>query len=155
RLRAEGAAALMTALAHRVRRISFRARLQMFIALAVGVTVALASIAAYFTVHHQLYSEVDSALVTEMATVLAGPNGRLDPGTTEQNLRRYSDSVLQVIDGQGQVQFSPDLTGPGLPVAARQAAMVNTSRQYSIQTVQTPAGPYRVITEGGLISDQT
>ena len=47
-----------------LRRKSFRVRLGALVAAAVGVAVALAALASYFAVHHQLYSQVDSSLTT-------------------------------------------------------------------------------------------
>jgi two-component system sensor histidine kinase MprB len=145
----------MTAVTTRVRRISFRTRLQVFIAAAVGVTVALASLAAYFTVHHQLLSQVDSSLVSEASSAPAEPGGTFVPDRVAPFLQRYADSVLQVIDAQGQVRDSYAPGGP-LPVTAAQASIVNssTSRQYSIETVRYSGVPYRVITESGF-ADQT
>jgi two-component system sensor histidine kinase MprB len=121
----------------------------MFIALAVGITVALAALAAYFTVRHQLYSDVDSALVTEMSNS-PGRGGSFNINEVEGFLARYTNSVLQVIDGQGQVRY-PFAPGSSLPVTASQAGMVGTRSAYSIQTVRTGSGPYRVITQGGFV----
>ena len=51
-----------------LRRQSFRVRLGALVAAAVGVTVALAALASYFAVRHQLYSQVDSSLKSEMGS---------------------------------------------------------------------------------------
>jgi two-component system sensor histidine kinase MprB len=120
--------------------------------------VALASLAAYFTVRHQLYSEVDNSLVGEMSAVTdvnaPGAAGQFNPSMVGNFLHRYANSVLQVIDGQGTVRFNGP-NGLGLPVTDSQAGIAGTRNTYSIQSVKTAAGPYRVITQGGFVDAQT
>src|SRR6202000_911209 len=74
-----------------LRRQKFRVRLSVLVAAAVGVTVALASLAAYVSVHHQLYSQVDTSLNGEVG-LLANPQGDFRPGQEANFLRRYNNS---------------------------------------------------------------
>lgn len=142
-------------MASRIRSISFRTRLQVFIAAAVGVTVALAALAAYFTVHHQLLSQVDSALITEASSApSSGPDRTFRPEQVAPFLQRYADSDLQVIDASGQVVDSYAPSGP-LPVTAIQTAVVGPNRQYSFETISYRGVRYRVITQSGFVDAST
>jgi two-component system sensor histidine kinase MprB len=125
--------------------ISFRARLGTFIAVAVGVTVALASLASYFAVSHQLFNQVDSSLVTDVQNAPAESHLAQ---SVDGFLRRDNNSFLQLVTSQRQVIFP----GPGntiIPVSQKQANLATTSGDYNIRTVSYQGIPYRVITEGG------
>jgi two-component system, OmpR family, sensor histidine kinase MprB len=143
-------------MASRVRRISFRTRLGILVAAAVGVTVALASLASYLAVSHQLFSQVDSALVTEMSGLQNNPGlssgcainpAYLNASCMDRLLSRYGGGYLQFVDGQQHV-LDPTGSGPTFPVNRAEAAMVSTNH-YNIQTVTSDGQTYRVITEGG------
>ncbi|HUJ66210.1 MAG TPA: HAMP domain-containing sensor histidine kinase [Acidimicrobiales bacterium] len=141
-------------MAARVSRISFRARLGILVAAAVGVTVALASLASYLAVSHQLFSQVDSALKSELSNA-PGPSADCAPGQTCLNpltvgrfLSRYGGGSLQVVDGQQHVWYPAAGEGPTFPVNQAEAAMASTNR-YNILTVKYGGQKYRVITEGG------
>jgi two-component system, OmpR family, sensor histidine kinase MprB len=141
-------------MAARVRRISFRTRLGILVAAAVGVTVALASLASYLAVSHQLFSQVDSSLVSELSNLpqpspaCGGDPTCLDPSTVGRYLSRYGGGYLQVVDGQQDVIYPTSGSGPTFPVSQSEAALASTNR-YNIQTVTYDGQTYRVITEGG------
>jgi two-component system, OmpR family, sensor histidine kinase MprB len=147
-------------MAARVRRISFRTRLGILVATAVGVTVALACLASYLAVSHQLFSQVDSALVTELSNAAgASPDcgvnpNCLDPSSVSRYLSRYGGGYLQVVDGQQHIWWprpTGPTTGPMFPVNQSEAAMASTSR-YNIQTIRYGGQKYRVITAGGYVA---
>ena len=137
-------------------RISFRTRLGILVAAAVGVTVALACLASYIAVSHQLFSQVDSSLASEMqsvqsATSPCGPGvGCINTRQVSGFLSRYSGSYLQVINGEQAVVYQ-DPSNPPIPVNAAQAAVASTT-QDNIQTVKYDGQKFRVITQGGFLS---
>jgi two-component system sensor histidine kinase MprB len=89
---------------HWLRRVSFRTRLSLLAAAAVGVAVALAAIASYFAVQHQLYSQTDTDLTAEVNDALRpNPDGVI---TLQQISRagRGGDSV-QLVTSTGVPLF--------------------------------------------------
>jgi two-component system, OmpR family, sensor histidine kinase MprB len=140
-------------MAARVGRISFRTRLGILVAAAVGFTVALACLASYIAVRHQLFSQVDSSLESEMQAVQTTTSS-CGPGVTCFNPRQvagflshYSGSYLQVIDSQQHVLYQGP-SNPSIPVSPAQSAVASTN-QDDIQTVSHDGQKFRIITEGG------
>jgi two-component system sensor histidine kinase MprB len=137
-----------------VRGTSFRARLSTLVALAVGLTLAVAAAASYFAVSHELFSQVDSSLQSDVVIAQSlSPGGGLDPQRVAVFLRRNHDSFLQVIGTDRSVAFTSigNGEGPAMPVSAAQAALAPTAHGYSITTVDFEGQSYRVITEGGYV----
>ncbi len=141
------------------RGLSFRVRLGRMIAIAVGLTVALASIAAFFTTRHELLSQVDSALVSDLnsAQVMAPRNDgvpRIEIGAIS-NIVRLNGGFLQVITADGQVLSNnlTDISGasPLRPTRA-QEALISQGQSYRFDTMSYNGQPYRVITKGGLVA---
>ncbi len=128
-----------------MRPISFRARLESFIAVAVGVSVALASLASYLAVSHQLFNQADSSLVTDVQNA---PAESQLAQRVDQFLRRDNNSFLQLVTSQKQVVFP----GPGntiIPVSQSQADLAENIGGYNFRTVTYQGIRYRVITKGG------
>jgi two-component system sensor histidine kinase MprB len=124
------------------RRISFRARLGTFIAVAVGLTVALASLVSYFTVRNQLLNQVDSSLRA------AWP---IDSLVNTAN----ADAILHGNGGFVQVIAPPPIGGlygtslvgdPYIPTAEQREVAAEPGA-YRIETVVYQGQPYRVITQ--------
>ena len=133
-----------------VRRTTFRARLSMLVALAVGLTLAVAAAASYFAVSHQLLGQVDSSLQGDVSIAQSlSPRGGLDPQRGAIFLRRNHDSFLQVIGSDGTVAFTS--ISPPMDVTSGQAELAPTDHGYSIETVRYEGQRYRVITEGGYV----
>jgi two-component system sensor histidine kinase MprB len=133
-----------------VRRTSFRARLSTLVALAVGLTLAVAVAASYFAVSHEMFSQVDSSLQSDVAIAQTlSPGGGLDPQRVAAFLRRNQDSFLQVVGSDGSVAFTS--LSSSLPVSPEQAQLAPTDHGYSIVTVNYQGERYRVITEGGYV----
>lgn len=137
-----------------VRRTSFRARLSTLVALAVGLTLALAAAASYFAVSHELFGQVDSSLQGDVSIAQSlSPGGGLDPQRVSGFLRRNHDSFLQVVGADGNIAFTS--ISPPMPVTAAQEQLAPTDHGYSIVTVRYQGERYRVITEGGYVDPRT
>lgn len=143
----------MTSWWRRWRGLTFRARLGSAIAVAVGLTVALASLAAYFTVRHQLLSQVDSSLISDAhnSSDFLTRGGQLDTAQVLKFYRLSNGGFFQLITAQGQVLDSSftvveGLSNPPAPTA-RQRAVVQGNQEYRIDNISYRKVPYRVITE--------
>ena len=134
------------------RSLGFRARLGRAIALAVGLTVALASLAAYFTVRHQLLSQVNSSLISDAnsSSEFLTRGGTLDTPQVVRFVRLSGGGYFQLITAQGQVLDSSFtlIEGSGPPPAptAAQRAVVAADHGYRLDSVSYHGIPYRVIT---------
>jgi two-component system sensor histidine kinase MprB len=138
-----------------IRRKSFRVRLGALVAAAVGVAVALAALASYFAVHHQLYRQVDSSLQSEMAAApRLSRGGQFETTLVAGFLGHFDSSVLQVVGPSG-IEYSSTAPNPPLPVSQADADLAQASTQTdSFRTLTSRGTRYRVITEGGDITDQ-
>ena len=136
-----------------IRRTSFRTRLSALVAAAVGLTLALAAFASYLAVSHQLYSQVDSSLQSDVAAaVQLSPGGRVDPLRYGTFLRRTNNSFVQIVQSDGSVLYSSISNGPPMAVSQSQASFANTAHSYDIENVHYQGLSYRVITEGGFVA---
>ena len=136
-----------------IRRTSFRSRLSALVAAAVGLTLTLAAFASYFAVSHQLYTQVDSSLQSDIAAaVQLSPGGRFDPLRYATFLRHTNNSFVQVVQTDGTVLYTSIANGPPLAVSQSQAAFANTAHSYDIQNIRYEGLTYRVITEGGFVA---
>lgn len=127
--------------------MSFRARLGTFIALAVGLTVALAAGASYLVVRHQMYSQVDSSLKSYVA-----PGGHIRAQEYGDILSRTGTGFLQVIAPNGSILYNSYIyyipgARPLQPTPAQMAIAAGTSGASRFDTVTYRGSPYRVITE--------
>jgi hypothetical protein len=105
-----------------LRRKSFRVRMGALVAAAVGATLALAALASYFAVRHQLYGQVNSSLQNEVNSILGpSPGGTVDVGDLGRALRRFNNSSLQLVSSDGTV--IPITPGPQLPVNQADASL--------------------------------
>jgi two-component system sensor histidine kinase MprB len=130
-------------------------RLSALVAAAVGVAIALAALASYVAVRHQLYSQVDSSLQNELAAATRlSPNGEFDPARVAGFLSRFNNSILQVVSADGTVEFSSTSPGRSLPVDRADAGLASANSQTTgLRTVTSNRARYRVITEGGNLQD--
>ncbi len=139
----------------KLRRMSFRARLGTFIALAVGLTVALAAGASYLVVRHQLYAQLDSSLKSDTPQKQGDINLRLEAPIIQHS----GGGFIQVISPSGGVYYnSYTVYVPGAvpmtPTAAQSAIAVDSSPAYRIDTVTYGGQRYRVITANGAFEGQ-
>ena len=113
------------------------------------VTVALASLVSYFTIRHQLLSQIDSALVADVSSAPhLSPDGTFNPGEVGRILRS-DGGFLQVITPQGAVVDSSVSGSRPMQPTAAQAALASAGHGYVITTVVYQGSSYRVITVGG------
>lgn len=134
----------------KLRTVSFRTRLGTLVAVAVGLTVALASMASYFVVRHQLLSSTDSSLQTDIAGAKAfSPDGTINPDAIGRILRSFSGAFVQVIDSRGNVIYSSQQApqGSAMRPTSREAAVTGQTSGTLIDTNTRYGSPYRVITE--------
>jgi two-component system sensor histidine kinase MprB len=111
--------------------------------------VALASLASYFTIRHQLLTQIDSALVGDVATApQLSADGGFNAGAVSRFLQRSDNGFLQVITAQGTV-LVPGFTNSPIQPTAAQSAVAAGGRGSNISTVTYSGRPYRVITVGG------
>jgi two-component system sensor histidine kinase MprB len=135
------------------RRLSFRARLGTFIALAVGLTVAVAAGASYFVVRHQLYSQMDSSLRSTLPQQ-EQINTR-DLGTI---LHQTDGGFLQEIGSDGgflinTLEFEPGFPGYLKPTAAQLAVASDQTFASRIDTVSYNGLKYRLLTESAVVGN--
>jgi two-component system sensor histidine kinase MprB len=134
-----------------LRRKSFRVRLSALVAAAVGVTLALAALASYFAVRHQLYSQVDSSLQNELAAV---PSGTLSTEGIARFLRQFNNSIFQVVTPDGTVEYTSNPTHPPLPVNGADARLALPGPETDrLRTITADGARYRVATLGGDLVD--
>jgi two-component system sensor histidine kinase MprB len=138
-----------------LRRKSFRVRLSALVAAAVGVTLALAALASYVAVRHQLYSQVDSSLENELAAAQRlSPAGTFNTDRVAGFLSRFNNSILQVVMPDGTVEPGNGGPGPHLPVDRADAGLALSSTEADrLRTISSGGAQYRVITWGGDLVD--
>ena len=132
----------------KVRYMSFRARLGTFIALAVGLTVALASLASYFVVRHQLLTQIDRSLQSDITTARnLAQGGVIDPNRVQVFLV-HNGGFVQVITTSG-IESSSLLDSFGVPPTHKQEAIAAAGSGDRFDTMRFAGADYRVLTEGG------
>ncbi|MDA8282325.1 MAG: HAMP domain-containing sensor histidine kinase [Actinomycetota bacterium] len=134
------------------RRPSFEARLSGLVALAVGVTIALAALASYLLVAQELHAQAQHELATQQRSI-----NQSFTIPAQQAAIRYASKAgerVQVVAGNGPI-YVPDamggfsLAGPGTTTFAPTAAELAMAKgggpavRYTDQTVG--ATPYRVM----------
>jgi two-component system sensor histidine kinase MprB len=116
------------------------------VALAVGVTVALASLASYIAVHHEMYKQVDSALETEL-NAFVDPSGQFNSYNAARVLSKYANSTVQVVDANGNSLLATN--APSLPFNSEVAALATSEiGGYHFRNVTYQGQPYRVLSVG-------
>jgi two-component system, OmpR family, sensor histidine kinase MprB len=108
--------------------VSFRARVTLLVAVAIGVTVAAASAAVWVVAKHELYDQLDSTLATQANT--GGPFG-------------HGSVLTMVIDPSGEINGNPGLVSL-IPITARVRSVVNgKSNSFYASTETTTNVPIR------------
>ncbi len=147
------------------RRTSFRTRLSVLVALAVGVTVALATLASYVAVSRQLYRSVDTDLHSAEQRISATP---APAQTNACDFVRRKESFLLFLGRQGDqtqlISSTGDVLASSLNVAQCPPPAANTVPRTKADlaaahsatdpagtgtvvthNVSTSSGPYRVL----------
>ena len=136
----------------RLRRMSFRSRLSTLVALAVGLTVALASLASYFVVRHQLFAQVDSNLRADIARAVTS-DGNINPDVA-RNIIRSSGGFAQTIDGQGNVVVTGPFSNTFVRPTAAEIAAVGAGGGAAVDDNVVQGATYRVITQPAVLGTQ-
>jgi two-component system sensor histidine kinase MprB len=109
--------------------------------LAVGLAVALAAVAAYFTVRHQVRAQLDSNLQQRAnAAVNANLPDRLasSPAIPSAFLALGADLRIATVDSRGTVIYLADQPRP--PVGSPEVAVARGAADESIRTARAPDG---------------
>jgi len=117
--------------------MSFRARVTLLVAIAIGITVAAASVAVWFVSKHELYDQLDSTLFQQANGSFGGS----------------FNTVVVHPDG--------DVTGPfaeSIPISGRAQALFSQGHGYYFTNVTVRGVPLRELVQahdgGGLITFQ-
>ncbi|MCU4183590.1 HAMP domain-containing histidine kinase [Acidiferrimicrobium sp. IK] len=134
-----------------LRKASFRSRVTVLVAVAVGFSVALAALLSYFVVHRELYRQVDDQLASDLQLVTSS-NGPIDlRQATFLFGRVHNGDILQIIGSSGVPSSTSVVLSTGtvsIPVSAAEQAMADgrSSAAAISGTVSTSTGTYRVET---------
>jgi two-component system sensor histidine kinase MprB len=129
--------------------MSFRTRLALVAAAAVGIAVVTASVVVYIVVHDQLLGQVDRQLQTRATELANGPPITIDDnGDLEVSGPPFGvePDFIQAVTAQGRVLFQRGDSLYRLPVSAkdRQAARGGVESYYSNKRVR--GTEFRVLT---------
>jgi two-component system sensor histidine kinase MprB len=127
------------------------ARVALLATVAVGLSVALVATAAYLTVRHELLASLDESLLNRAAD--AARSG----GSSEMMRRDLSPSMSAASDARMGIAFDggyewaphPDPAPSLLRPAGVEAAVARGESEYSVRTVYTQVGPYRMVAVPG------
>ncbi|MGC8513734.1 MAG: ATP-binding protein [Acidimicrobiales bacterium] len=132
-----------------IHKLSFRTRLGSAVALAVGLTLALAALGSYYTVKHQLFSQADRSLQGDLSILTFSQDG-VNSQKVLDVLSRTNGGFVQYITSTGQVLYNSQVaTSPlatSLAPTRSQTAVAGAGSGYLIDTVNYRGAPYRVIT---------
>ncbi len=147
------------------RRVSFRSRLSLLAAAAVGLALALAAFSAYFAVRHLLYDQTDTTLTNEgqevWSALQGSPEGLASRGVSQAigHIQASNDQAeLVATDGTRfpYEQGNRPLATPNLPFnvvlpassTAKALAQPSAAGDDSIGTVSAAGQRFRVYTIG-------
>ena len=128
--------------------MSFRTRLALVAAAAVGIAVVAASVVVYLVVHDQLLSEVDRTLQTRAGELRVGPPLHIDDGTLriEGPAFGVENTFVQAVPAHGRAipQQGYDVA---LPASGRdrETASTGVGRSY-YSTKEAHGAKFRVFT---------
>jgi len=130
------------------RRQSLTSRVTAFSALAVGVTVTILSIAAYITVRHELYSNLDNSLMSRAADAATAT---IVTDLTDREVAGWiagaGDVHIAVVSATGQiVSTEQGSTGFTAALGDQELAVARGDSPSSIRTADTPGGRLRIAT---------
>jgi two-component system, OmpR family, sensor histidine kinase MprB len=126
--------------------MSFRTRLALVAAAAVGIAVIAASVVVYLVVHNELLGQVDRALQNRADEIANGPPIRVENGYLDIHgppLGAQSDFV-QVVPVDGPILVQP--TSPVLPVNRRDREAARGGHGSYFSEKKVKGFEYRVLT---------
>ncbi|MDQ4008862.1 MAG: HAMP domain-containing histidine kinase [Actinomycetota bacterium] len=128
-------------------RLSLANRVSALTAMAVGVAVAVTSIAAYVTLRHQLYSSLDSSLLNR--AVAAAQAGFVPQATMREVPAAWlgaADVRFATVRADGAT-YSPPQEGGDIGLGRPELRVARGQEDYVVRTIQSSNGtPYRVVT---------
>lgn len=137
----------LTRLTGRGRTLSLRTRLTLFVALAVGLAVALTSAAAYFTVRHELYDELDRSL--KHRAQAATRSSLIDPlrlATIPAQATGSADLRIWLVSADSHAITSmADSRGSAEMLGAAEVAVARGETPLSLRTASEDGMTYRVV----------
>jgi two-component system sensor histidine kinase MprB len=129
-------------------KLSLHARVTLLAAVAVGLALAVVSVAAYLTVRQQLYRNLDSSLEDRAASAARGPvltDPEVIRGLPPEALG-LSDLRIALITPQGRVIIGGAASTSPPPLSNTELEVARTQGEVSIRTAGTPDGPhFRVV----------
>jgi two-component system, OmpR family, sensor histidine kinase MprB len=131
-----------------VSRLSLANRVTALTAIAVGVAVAVTSLAAFITLRHQLYSALDSSLLNRATA--AAEAGLVPQATVRQIPSAWlgaADVRFLTVRADG-LTYSPPQRGLGdIEIGPPELAVARGEEQHAIRTISSTDGTaYRVVT---------
>ena len=133
----------------RFSKLSFRARLGSAVALAVGLTLALATLGSYYTAKHQLFTQADRSLQSDLSILTFSQDG-VNSQKVLDVISRTDGGFVQYITSSGQVLYNSQVaTNPlatPLQPAKDQKSVASAGTGTLIDTVNYQGSPYRVVT---------
>ncbi|HEX2175608.1 MAG TPA: HAMP domain-containing sensor histidine kinase [Nocardioidaceae bacterium] len=129
-------------------RLSLAHRVTALTAIAVGIAVAVTSLAAYVTLRHQLYSSLDSSLLNRAT---AAADAGLVPEATMQQIPSAwlgaADVRFATVRADGSVYLPPQEDAGNLVLGQPELAVARGRDPYAIRSVRSSDGvDYRVVT---------
>ncbi|HEX6514160.1 MAG TPA: HAMP domain-containing sensor histidine kinase [Nocardioidaceae bacterium] len=127
-------------------RQSLASRVTLLATLAVAASVALVSLAAFFTVRHQLMSTLDQSLLRRAtAAAQSSTLSELTEAEFPSWMLGAADVKIGYVRADGHIEQPPDNTGEKIPLGSPEVAVARGQRTYSIRTIPTPGEDYRVV----------
>ena len=126
-------------------RLSLAARVTTLATVAVGLAVALISVAAYLTVRSQMHASLDASLLQRARS--AASSDLVNTATLRGipgDALGAADLRIAVVSADGQVFFSRPRDAASLPLGEPELAVAQRRSAQSIRTVLA-AEPYRVV----------
>jgi two-component system, OmpR family, sensor histidine kinase MprB len=129
-------------------RLSLAHRVTALTAIAVGIAVAVTSLAAYVTLRHQLYSSLDSSLLNRATA--AADAGLVPEATMRQIPSAWlgaADVRFATVRADGSVYLPPQEDAGNLLLGQPELAVARGQDPYAIRSVRSSDGvDYRVVT---------
>jgi two-component system sensor histidine kinase MprB len=131
-----------------VSRLSLANRVSALTAIAVGVAVAVTSLAAFVTLRHQLYSSLDASLLNRASA--AARAGLVPQATVRQIPSAWlgaADVRFATVQADGVIYLPPQHGAGDLELGLPELAVARGEADYAVRTIRSTSGvDYRVVT---------
>jgi two-component system sensor histidine kinase MprB len=120
------------------------ARVALLVTVAVALAVAAVALAAYATVRHELYASLDNSLQDRAkAAAASDAMAQLLGEGVPSSLFGAADVRIAILPVQGQISSTP-AKGAKIHLGNPELSVAGGSADWSVRTVYTSDGPYRV-----------